>query len=400
MKNNTIVILKKECTRIFSDRKLFFMAVIIPGLLIFLLYSMMGNLIHSMYQVNEGYVYQVNVINLPESAPLDLFSELGIEIKHISESEAEAVRQQINDRETDLLIIFPKDFDEQVAVFDVSTSLVHAPNVQIWANTARSESAEVYLIIKNLLEQYHHSLTHRFSINAPSEESPDGEYDLATLADFFVTFMGSIITMVFLIFIFSGCQAIAPESIAGEKERGTLGTILVTPTKRRDMAFAKILSISFFGVLSATGSMIGIALSLPKMMNMGDAANTFNFYGISDYILILGIAVSTTLVFVSLMSITSAISKSVKEASAYTMPFMVISMVCGLASLITGGVPAEVFWYLIPLFNSALCFTAILQFNVSAVNILITVAANVALTMICVGVLARIFNSEKIVFDK
>jgi len=213
--------------------------------------------------------------------------------------------------------------------------------------------------------------------------------------------MGSVITMVFLIFIFSGCQAIAPESIAGEKERGTLGTILVTPTKRRDMAFAKILSISFFGVLSATGSMIGIALSLPKMLNIGiDASNTMDFYGISDYILILGIAVSTTLVFVSLMSITSAISKSVKEASAYTMPFMIISMVCGLASLITGSVPGEFYWYLIPLFNSALCFTAILQFNVSAVNILVTIATNVALTMICVGVLARIFNSEKIVFDK
>jgi sodium transport system permease protein len=391
MKNNILTIAKKECIRIFSDKKLFFTAVIMPGLLIYVMYTMMGTLMEGMLTVDEDYIYQVHAVNMPDSARALLSApELSIDIIDMPEADIEAVKQQITDRETDLLLIFPSGFDATVADFDASTSPVPAPNIEIWSNMARSESSEARFVVTGILEFYHHSLTHRFSIQ---------NNELATDADMFATFMGSLIAMMFILFIFTGCQPIAPESIAGEKERGTLGTLLVTPTKRRDMALAKILSISFFGFLSAIGSMVGIALSLPNMMGMGEDVS-MDFYSFADFALLFAVAVSTTLVFVSVLSLLSAYAKSVKEATAYTMPFMIISILCGLASMITGGVPGEVYFYLIPIFNSAQSFTAILQFDISVVNIMVTVATNIVFTLICVGALAKLFNSEKIVFDK
>ncbi|MFQ7035420.1 MAG: ABC transporter permease subunit [Candidatus Borkfalkia sp.] len=52
-------------------------------------------------------------------------------------------------------------------------------------------------------------------------------------------------------------MGIAPESIAGEKERGTIATLLVTPIKRSELVVGKVLSLSALSSLSAISSFIG-----------------------------------------------------------------------------------------------------------------------------------------------
>ncbi|MCL2518205.1 MAG: ABC transporter permease subunit, partial [Oscillospiraceae bacterium] len=216
--------------------------------------------------------------------------------------------------------------------------------------------------------------------------------------DMFGMVIGSMIPMMLMMFLYTGCMSLAPESISGEKERGTLGALLVTPTKRSDMALAKIFSISIFGIMSAIVSMVAIIISLPNMMQMDMSAA--DLFSVKEYALLFLVVVATALVFVSLLSLMSAYAKSVKEATAYATPIMIVVVLCGFASFVTGGVPSEAYYYLIPVFNSAQSITAIINSEVSAVNIAVTVAANLIFTMICALILARIFNSEKIVFDK
>lgn len=86
-----------------------------------------------------------------------------------------------------------------------------------------------------LLDGYESSLSNKFDINSGS-----GSYDLATDADTAGTFLSSMMPMLLMIFLFSGCMSTAPESIAGEKERGTIATLLITPLRRRDLALGKI----------------------------------------------------------------------------------------------------------------------------------------------------------------
>ena len=396
IKNNILTIMKKECTRIFSDKRLFFTAVLMPGLLIGVMYYFMGNFMGSMLNAPEDYIYQVHAVNMPESVS-GAFSLPVFNLIKTDASETEEIRRQVENRETDLLIVFPADFDALVAAYEVDSPDA-PPNIQIWSNSARTESAAAQGIVAGILNDYHYSLAHKFTINAPTDDTPDGNYELATEADVFSMVIGFMIPMMLMMFLYTGCMNLAPESIAGEKERGTLGALLVTPTRRSDMAFAKILSISIFGLMSAIVSMVSMVLSLPNMMQLD--VSVADLFSLKEYALLFVIVVTTALVFVSVLSLLSAYAKSVKEATAYATPIMLVVTLCGLSSLITGGAPSEAYYYLIPVFNSAQSITAIINGEVSALNIAVTAVTNLAFVSVCAFILAKIFSSEKIVFDK
>jgi len=395
MKNNIMTIFKKEASRIVHDQKLFFSAVVMPGLLIFVMFFLMGNFMGDIGAVDEDHIAQVHAINLPASAEMMLsVPELNMEITNATD--VEYARQLVADREIDLLVIFPPDFDAIVAsgepLFDI-------PNVEIWSNAANFESSHASAIVTSILNAFHAELTEtRFTINAPTEEAPYGHFDLATDADIFGLVMGFMIPMMFIMFIYTGCLAIAPETISGQKERGTLGALLVTPAKRSHMAIGKILAISVFALLGAIGSIIGMAFGMPSTMGM-ELGDLLVFYTLVDGALLMLVAITTTLVFVGLLSILSAYAKSVKEANAYSTPIMLLVTLTGLASTIMGRVPTERVFYFIPIFNSALCISAIVSFEVDVVNMVITAGVNLVATLICALVVAKMFSSEKIVFS-
>ncbi|MCK7484352.1 MAG: ABC transporter permease subunit [Bacillus subtilis] len=63
--------------------------------------------------------------------------------------------------------------------------------------------------------------------------------------------LSTLLPMLVVMFMFTGAMAIGPESIAGEKERGTIATLLVTPVKRREIALGKVFSLGVLSLISA-----------------------------------------------------------------------------------------------------------------------------------------------------
>ena len=401
MKNNILTITKKECARIIGDRRLFFSAVVMPGLLIFVVYTLMGTFFANMFHVDEEYVYDVHAVNLPDSIGAVLRAPgLRLNIIPTAEADVPGIRAQIENQQTDLLIVFPPGFDNIIFDPDAAPPM---PNVQIWSNSARSESAEARHIVQGIIANFHHELTHRFTINAPAPDAPDGVFDLITDADAFAMIIGMVVPMMTLIFIFSASQALAPESIAGEKERGTLAGMLVTPASRRDIAIGKIISIALFCMLSAAGSIVGMMLSMPNMLGFDSGYGItafFEWYSISDVVFLFMIAASTSLVFVSLLSLFSAYAKSVKESTTYAMPIMIVCIFAGFASTIFGQIPTQFYYFLVPVINSSLIISSIFSFEVSAANALVATGANILFAVLAAFFLAKMFSSEKIVFDK
>src|SRR5699024_3354620 len=111
-----------------------------------------------------------------------------------------------------------------------------------------------------VLDLYEQQISNAFNVNAG-----DG-YDLASATSLTTEILSAVVPMVLLVLLFSGCMAGAPESIAGEKERGTLATMLVTPVKRSHIAVGKIISLSCISLLSGISSFLGLILSLPNLM--------------------------------------------------------------------------------------------------------------------------------------
>lgn len=205
--------------------------------------------------------------------------------------------------------------------------------------------------------------------------------------------------MVLLVLLFSGCMAVAPESIAGEKERGTLATMLVTPVKRSHIAVGKIISLSCISLLSGISSFLGLILSLPNLMQGVFDGMDLSMFNAGHYLMTLGVMLSTVLLLVGLISVVSALAKSVKEANSYVGPMNIVVLVVGLLSSFVGAGTSP-FLYLIPVFNSAMLITDVMSLAVTPLNFVITLVSNIVYACALVFVLARMFKSERIMFNK
>lgn len=392
MKTDMLTIIRKEFARFFKDRSLVVTTILLPGLLIFLIYSFMGDGMMKEFSTDENYVAKAYVQNMPDELS-PVFEQLSAEWTAVSDSEIDGTKALIQNKEADVLIVFPEDFSAKVAAYDVKGGEA-APNVEIYYNSTETESANLRSILVDMLDQYEASMANKFDINAG-----DGVFNLASEKDMTGQIFAILLPMLLMTFMFSGCMSVAPESIAGEKERGTIATLLVTPMKRSALALGKVISLSCIALLSGLSSFVGTMLSMPKLMGTEEGVSAA-VYVVTDYLMLLGIILTTVLVMVSLIAIISALAKSIKAASTAVSPLMIIVMVISLVPMFGGDGEKSLAMFFVPLYNSVLCIHGIFSFTYQPVQIVITIVMNLIYAGALSWVLTRMFNSEKVMFSK
>ena len=389
MKSDLITIIKKEFARFFGDKRMVATALL-PGVLIYVMYSFMGDGMTDMYMPDDDYVYEINIVNMPQTlAFLEDVEE--VEVSEIDAKDAEAVKDAIREDEADILVVFPENFDTEMLAYDVMTATTPAPNVEIYYNSADTESSSAYSIMCETLNQYEQAFANKFDIC-----QGDKEYDLASEEDVSAMIISMIMPMLVLMMLFTGCLSVAAESIAGEKERGTIATLLVTPMKRRDLALGKMISLSVIGLFSGISSFAGIMLSLPKLM--GGLEDVKFGYDVADYAVLLVVIIATTLLIVGMISIISAFAKSVKEATNMATPLMLVVTLTGVTNMMGNGMPEEWYWYLIPIYNTTQCMNGVFSMDYQMLPVVITCIANVVYSGVLVVVLTKMFGSERIMY--
>lgn len=400
MNNNITTIIKKEFARFFGDKRMVFTTVIMPGLLIYIIYSFVVGGIRDTFESDKDYRPKVYVQQMPQLLQ-PMFEALEMDITDATTMDIESIKPLIENKDIELLVAFPTNFDSAIANYDISDSTLAAPNVLIYSNVTNMESGKAETVVRSILSSYEETICNKFNINALTDETANEEFNLATDEDFMGQILSAMLPFMLIIFLYSGCMAVAPESIAGEKERGTIATLLVTPMNRSHLAFGKIISLSFIALISGLLSFLGVILSLPKFMGSAMEGMPTNIYTTSDYLLILGIILSTVLVLISVISIISAYAKTVKEASTLVLPLMLIIMIVGIPSTIGGGnAQTAISWYFIPIYNSIQAMTGVFSFSYSLINVATTIAINIVYAAAFSYVLAKMFNSEKIMFAK
>lgn len=392
MNSAVLTIMKKELARFFGDKRMVMTTVLLPGLMIFFMYQFMGSAISEQMSQKEENKMEIQAVNLPESVEA-LAGRGNITMKDIDGKEEKKARDAVASQELDLCLVFPADFDEQVAAYDIQGGKA-APAVKIYFNGASNDSASAYDVVTGLLDGYEDTLCNKFDVNPG-----DAEYNLATEKDTVGSMFSSMLPMLLLVFLYSGCVSVAPESIAGEKERGTIATLLVTPVKRGDIAMGKIAALSLIALLSGASSTLGTILSLPEMMQAEENVSA-NVYRFSDYALLAVVILSTVLLMVTAISIISAFAKTIKEAQTYVTPLMILVLLVGITAMFGDSAKAAWYYYLIPMYNSVQCMISIFSFEAASSHIIISVAANLAATGIGVFVLTRMFHSEKVIFTR
>jgi sodium transport system permease protein len=207
-----------------------------------------------------------------------------------------------------------------------------------------------------------------------------------------------MLPLLLMTFLYSGCVAVAPESIAGEKERGTIATLLVTPMKRSSLALGKIISLSVMALLSGVSSFLGTMLSLPKLMGDSMPGISASVYGVSDYAMLLGVLLTTVLTLISGIAVLSAMAKNVKEAGTLVTPLMMVVMFVGLVPMISSGGEKSLVQFVIPLNNSVQCMHGIFSFSYDPMQVVVTIVSNIVIAGVLAFVLTKLFDSEKVMF--
>lgn len=387
-KSNTWTIISKEFARFFGDRQLLFTTVIMPGLLIYIIYSLMGSGIQKMVSEGANETVTMQVENLPQSlAPVfySLDSSVVLSEQPITDDDiAQLENKDINA----VLLRFPADFDQAVANnSELRTPDSELPNVEIYYNSTNNASNRVHMVVSSVLNNY-------------ARPYVVSELDQASNESIGAMIWSKLLPMLIIMMLFSGVMAIAPSSIAGEKERGTIATLLVTPMRRNELALGKIVSLSGIALLSGISSFVGIALSLPKMVAMGDAADLGFHYTTSDYFVLLLVIFASVLIMASAVSLLSALAKDVKNAGTMVTPFMLVIMLAGLLPMFQDGASSSLVVYLIPFYNSIEVMTAVFAHELEWMPVIVTLASDMVYTGIAVWGLTRMFNSEKVMFSR
>ena len=399
------VILSKELKRVFGDKKMVFSLFILPIILIAGIYGMMFFLVDKQKSSINEHVSEVFVQNMPDnfSELMSKHTECNINVIPAGES-ADTYKDKLLDGTYDLVVVFPENFYENFKNADAGSAL---PDIKTFYNPSEDNSGEARTrFTETYLEEYKQLLLNeRFgSLNYAMVFSVDADNpDMIVQDDGKATgkILGTIIPYLITILIFGGAMGLGVDTIAGEKERGTIANLLISPIKRVDIIMGKIAALAIVSVLSAgvyVISFIGSAVVLSKKSGMGEMFSrlSLNFTSVQIMqfvVLLLGLV----LLYVGIIGFVSLMAKNIKEAQSFIMPVYIIVMFAGMITMYSGEVTSGS--YMIPVYNTSAAFKGIFERTITMNQYLTSTIITYAFAGVMVCLMAKAMNSERIMLN-
>lgn len=400
-------ILQKELARVFSDKKLVVSLYVLPLILIIAMYSFMGKMQSNMVEDIEKHKATVYIQNQPEGFQ-DIIknAKFTADVKYLEkEDSTDTIKNDIKEGATDLLVVFEDGFLDQIQGYKEGNPI---PEVKTYYNpledysiSARSNFVEA--ILSNYKQQL---LTERigslenilvFNIDMDEKSSQIMNEEKAAGKTF-----GTILPYLITFMLFAGVMGLAIDAITGEKERGTMASMLLTPLKRGEIVCGKILSLVILSSLSAAVYAIGMIVAMPMMLKdmVGEEAMGAMKLSFTPLQMIQLLVIMLVLVFfyVTVVSLIAVISRTAKEANTYVTPIYIIVLVAGMITMFTGG-SSQVAFYGIPVYGSAIAIKDLLVGELSMAKFGANIGGTILLTVILAVLITKAFNSEKVMFN-
>lgn len=207
-------------------------------------------------------------------------------------------------------------------------------------------------------------------------------------------YAGGILPYIFLAFCFMGCMLPAIDLFAGEKERGTIETLLASPVNRVHLLVGKMIVVAAFGLISASVVLIGLFVSLNFMADGNGLMVEVNKILspqliITLYLLLIPVAIF----FAGIMIPVSVYARSFKEAQSILTP---LNMAVILPAMI-GFLPGFELDYVtafIPIVNIVLATKAMIAGTAPLVPLIITFTSLILLSAVAVFISFKQFGKE------
>ena len=391
-------IYKKELARIFKDKKMIFSVFLLPVLIMVGIMALVGNLATRQAEDIQSHKSIVYMINKPDSFSAFLeAADLNIEVNTIkTDSERENVMDLLRNGDADLLIEFPENFDSIIQEYQTGDEV---PQIKTYYNPSEDYSASAYELISNqTLEVYRQTLLSQrvadmnglqiFTVNSDNKDMIVQDDQKASGKA-----LGMMLPYFITILLFAGAMGIGTDMIAGEKERGTMASLLVTPVKRKSIVLGKVFALMTISGVSSVIYIVVMGATFPKILG-GDSGLDIEIT--PEQIAMIGVLlVAISFLYSAIVILISVFARDLKEASTYITPAYMVVLVIGMMTMFTTS-EAGMKDYLIPFYNTALALKGILTSEVTMAQYGVTLVMTLVLGGILTAVIAKAFESEKV----
>lgn len=389
--------------RIFKDKKMLFSVFLLPVIIMVGIMTLVGNLASNMENKINEHTPIVYVQNESESFNNFLTREgHSYEMHQITDASGRKdAENQILHGEADLIIEFPENFDAMITNYQNGDAV---PQIKTYYNPSEDYSKAAYdEISTGVLESYRQEMLMKrvgsleqiavFTVNTDNKDMVIQDNDKASGKA-----LGMMLPYFITILLFAGAMGIGTDMIAGEKERGTMASLLVSPVKRSSIVLGKVFSLMVISGISSVIYVAAMAISMPMMSKAmtgrSDMGLSLNL-NIVQVIMLGAILVALAFLYSTIIALISVFAKTTKEASSYIMPAYMLVLVMGLMTMFQTG-DAGAGGYYIPLYNTSLVLKGILSQDVTMFQYSLTLVMTLVLGGILTGVIVKAFESEKV----
>ena len=382
MRNKIFEVLKKELREVFRDKKSLSMMLIIP--------IMIPLIILGMSAVFEGQL----------SKDTSAYNKIGFAYE-LSDSELELTKSMnidyVIDTEDKLKELFNND---EIYLYVTKTDNKYTLNYN--SNTESGSYASI--LMNNYFNNYKNILQQDLLLT--SGLNPENILNVITVdsnnigtTNFYSSYIVSYAFLFIIMAITVSATYPATDTTAGEKERGTLETLLTFPIKSRDIIVGKLLSVTLSSIITGVLSLI-LALIAFNIAN-----DTFTIYEsakitLSTPSIIMSIFVIIVFsLFISGLCIAIAsMCKSFKEAQSALTPLTFIALFPGMIAFMVG-VKSSTLLSIVPFLNFSLVFNDISVGIINCLEIFLMFISTIIYIVIVIWVIVKSYKSEKILFN-
>ncbi len=386
--NTILTIIRKELKDSLRDRKTLISAIILPAFAVPLLIMGITKLQHRLNEKEKNKELKIAIFHAPADIQ-QLFTDPRIRL--ITNTGLQAAKDSVSEESYDAVLDFAPDFSSRI-------DSLHTGTVNFYF---KSTSEIVERRVTGLLEKYKTGvLARRVERLSLSQDLLNpvkvSNVDLASAKEQIGQVLGGFIPYFFILFCFLGCMYPAIDLLTGEKEKGTIETLLTVPASRFEILMGKMVTISLIGVCAAFMTIGGLFMAIRVSHEIpAEILKTVTDILSAKFIIMLfAMLIPLSLFFSGILSAIAIRASSFKEAQSYVTPMTFVVIVPAMIALMPG---VKLSWEttFIPILNIALATKEIIAGTIKPLQYTAIVASLVAFAFLALVFSRRQFSNEK-----
>ena len=389
-------IFKKELTDVLRDRRTLFFMIVIPVIVMPLI--LIGSIKFQEYQSKKSdeKVLNIGLINKTSDSQIRdyLLDQKGVYL--VEDIDLDSLELGIKNDSLQGGLYIHKNF-----INDISANAMGKVEIYYKSSDLMSKAKNR---INNALEIYKNEVVSQrlseFNVDKGLLEPLDIiNKDMSTKKETIGKAVGGLIPYMLVIFIFLGAMYPAIDLGAGEKERGSLETLLSSPATKFEITVGKLMVVSLAGMVSGLISVVGISAPIYLLGNIPDQIKSTVLEIISPFIIVsvIILMIPIAIFFASMLLSISFYARSFKEAQSLMGPLNIVIIVPLMLTL-GPGIEIDHITALIPLINVGLLTKEILAGSAQPIYFIETLSSLLFFAAIGIRFSVYWFNKENTIF--